>query len=544
MERRFAIFLPVMLLVFLALAGCGEKARYSLNIAIEGGPGCTVLPASGTIYPTGTVVELTAISAAGYVLDHWSGTDGASVTEGNTIYIDGDKNIVAVFARFKYDLTVDSSPAEGGTVQASLAMQPKSLIGIEPGQTVQLTAKANPGYVFDHWEGGLSGSDNPATLTLNEQPSQPVTACFVPGLSGLVSLANSHRGIFGISITAGDRSTTTDYDGYWQLKGVSFPVIVTASAPVSSGCFGAIFSPASVTISGVHGTSIDFAINARVFERMWGSSGVNDGQFDSPIDIAIDADGHLYVTDGYNHRIQVFDSDGTYLAKWGSNGSGNGQFSVPIGVAVDSNGHIYVVDYGNHRIQKFDSDGTYLTQWGSNGTGNGQFSFPRGIAVDAAGYVYVTDSGNNRVQKFSSDGTYLAKWGSSGAGNGLFNTPSGIAVHTSGQIIVADSNGFIQKFSTDGTYLGQLGSRGTGDGQFSGGARIAVDSAGHIYIAGGGSYRVQQFDAGGAYLCQWGSQGIGPGRFGSLGGIVVDSDGDVYVVDPANNSIQKFTALE
>ena len=89
------------------------------------------------------------------------------------------------------------------------------------------------------------------------------------------------------------------------------------------------------------------------------------------------------VADGFNDRIQKFDTTGTFLAKWGSSGSGNGQFSLLGGVTTDSAGDVYVSDIGNARVQKFDSAGTFLTQWGSSGTGPGQFTEPAGLAVDA-----------------------------------------------------------------------------------------------------------------------------------------------------------------
>ena len=68
--------------------------------------------------------------------------------------------------------------------------------------------------------------------------------------------------------------------------------------------------------------------------------------------------------------------------KWGTIGSGNGQFNYPGGVAVDTAGSVYVTDSLNHRVQKFDSAGTFVTSWGSAGTGDGQFDSPTGIAIE------------------------------------------------------------------------------------------------------------------------------------------------------------------
>jgi VCBS repeat-containing protein len=136
----------------------------------------------------------------------------------------------------------------------------------------------------------------------------------------------------------------------------------------------------------------------------WGSYGSGNGQFNSPIGVAVDGVGNVYVADYGNHRIQKFDSAGNYLGQWGSYNTG---LNHPSDVDVDDAGNIYVVDSENHRIQKFDNNGTYLTSWGGYGSGEGQFKNPGGVAVDSAGHVYIADIGNNRIQKFVDSATVL-----------------------------------------------------------------------------------------------------------------------------------------
>ena len=186
MKKIFPYSLMVILILAIALSGCGGSSggggnQYTLNITIENGPGCTVTPATGTSYPAGTVVDLTATGATGYALDHWGGTDGVSVTADNKITMDGNKNIVAVFTKLQYDLNVTVSPAGAGVVSTVIAVQVDGLRAnsIAHGQTVQLTAKANGGYMFDHWEGDLSGNTNPTTLTVDGVKT--VTAVFISG---------------------------------------------------------------------------------------------------------------------------------------------------------------------------------------------------------------------------------------------------------------------------------------------------------------------------------------------------------------------------
>src|SRR5688572_6346899 len=75
----------------------------------------------------------------------------------------------------------------------------------------------------------------------------------------------------------------------------------------------------------------------------------------------------------------------SYLGQWGTLGTGDGQFLAPADVAVDAQGHIYVGDFHNHRVQKFDSHGNFLTKWGSPGSGDGQFAGALGVAIGLHG---------------------------------------------------------------------------------------------------------------------------------------------------------------
>jgi DNA-binding beta-propeller fold protein YncE len=70
------------------------------------------------------------------------------------------------------------------------------------------------------------------------------------------------------------------------------------------------------------------------------------------MDAAVDAAGHVFVTDYSNHRVQVFDRDGRFLAAWGEYGTDAGEFASALGVAVGSDGTVYVTDEGK-RLQAF-----------------------------------------------------------------------------------------------------------------------------------------------------------------------------------------------
>ncbi len=57
-----------------------------------------------------------------------------------------------------------------------------------------------------------------------------------------------------------------------------------------------------------------------------------------------------------------FSREGKFLSAWGKKGTGPGEFNLPHAVQVDRQGHIYVADRENNRIQVFDEQGRYLRQ--------------------------------------------------------------------------------------------------------------------------------------------------------------------------------------
>ncbi len=425
MKKKFIFGIFIFLIIIAVLSGCGggrgkggsgeggKTVKYTLNIAVENGPGCSVAPASGSAYSAGTVVGLVPAGLANYVFHCWGGPNGAEVVE-NKIVMNGNKSITAVFIELK-NLTVEVEPDGAGSVAARL------LSGTEEEQTVELTAIAGPGYEFSRWSGGLSG--NPATITLTGPTT--VTVYFESVISGQVAGKNTGRGISGITITAGERTAVTDSDGYWKIKGVSFPVTVIPSTPTY---LGAVFSPASETANAATAADIRFGLQA--YEHVWslGESESGERQFLCPNGVAVDGDGNIYVADTNYNRIRKFSSGGFFQAQWGSLGSGEGEFDYPHGVAVDGYGNIYVADTNNHRIQKFSAGGVFQAQWGSEGSGEGEFAYPLGVAVDGYGNSYVVDTNNYRIQKFSSGGLFQAQWGSKGSGEGEFNYAHGVAV--------------------------------------------------------------------------------------------------------------------
>src|SRR5580700_8672677 len=88
-----------------------------------------------------------------------------------------------------------------------------------------------------------------------------------------------------------------------------------------------------------------------------------DGLFRQVTDVAWDAAGNTYISDGYiNSRIAKVDKAGNWVKSWGELGDQPGQFNTPHSIALDAAGNVYVADRGNARIQVSDGDGKFLRQ--------------------------------------------------------------------------------------------------------------------------------------------------------------------------------------
>ncbi|MDK1080051.1 MAG: TIGR03663 family protein [Anaerolineae bacterium] len=142
------------------------------------------------------------------------------------------------------------------------------------------------------------------------------------------------------------------------------------------------------------------------FISEFGTAGFDPGQFDEPVGITVAKDGTVYVTDTWNKRIQTFkptEDLSVFLPvrQWDVFGwYGQSLDNKPF-IAVNSQGHVFVTDPEQYRIIEFTSAGEVVRTWGDFGETASTFGLASGIVIDAQDNVWVTDSLYNRILRFS-----------------------------------------------------------------------------------------------------------------------------------------------
>ena len=197
-----------------------------------------------------------------------------------------------------------------------------------------------------------------------------------------------------------------------------------------------------------------------------------DGYFRQPTDVAWDSDDNIYISDGYtNSRVAKFDRRGNWVKSWGTRGSSGphadenpGMFSTPHNIGVDRRNNIYVADRGNRRIQVFDTDGTFLRMihlnvpydkkrhpvLGNLAANPPDETAPWTICITTGPtqYLYTSDQEPGRVYKLTLDGQIVGMLGESGRDAKQFNWIHGLACPSENDLLVADMNNWrVQKLT-------------------------------------------------------------------------------------------------
>ena len=268
----------------------------------------------------------------------------------------------------------------------------------------------------------------------------------------------------------------------------------------------------------------------------FGEEGNGDGMFDYPRGVAVTDKDEIVVADEYNHRVQVFDSNGTFLRSFGRGGKNAGEFNLPDGIAIDKDGNIFVADRENHRVQIFSWEETYLGSFGGNGSLANQLSNPRGLSLDSTGNIIVADTGNKLIKIFTPDGRFIMKIG----GQGSFSNPVH-CVQCGEYFMVSDSDEHcIKVINREGHCQYKFGKQGQGDGEFSSPGYLLVNESQHLFVCDKGNHRVQVFELNGKFIAKFGTQGSKLGKFNKPLSVAMLSNGRIVVSDEYDHRIQTF----
>ncbi len=300
-----------------------------------------------------------------------------------------------------------------------------------------------------------------------------------------------------------------------------------------------------------------------------------------PADVAVDAEGNLFIADTENDRIRKVDPGGvvTTVAGNGTRGfSGDGgaataaQLHQPTGVAVDVTGNLFIA--GDNRVRKVAPNGRITTVAGNGSSafsGDGGPAISAGVSshnvtVDSLGNLFIADIGNNRVRKVGLQGTITTV---AGNGSSFFTedgvpatstglNPFDVAVDAVGNLFIADfDNHRVRKVSPQGTITTVAGTGipgSVGDGgpatsaKISYPASVTIDRSGNLFIVAG---IVRKVDSAGTITTAAGNL-IGDGPLSgpdcspaasislySPAGLAVDADGSLYIAENGAHRVRK-----
>ena len=295
-----------------------------------------------------------------------------------------------------------------------------------------------------------------------------------------------------------------------------------------------------VKVNGVHIHCSPFAVIVKPFQvkpvLSFGKKGSGEGMFNNPMGVAVTAKDEVVVADNQNHRVQVFDSNGTFLRSFGHKGENAGEFIYPNGIAIDNDKNVFVADMGNHRVQILSWEGRHLGSFGGKGCLDSQLSYPWGLSLDSTGNVIVADTGNKLIKIFTPDGRFVMKIG----GQGSLSYPIH-CVQCGEYFIVSDSDEHcIKVFNREGHFQYKFGKKGEGNGEFNYPRFLSVTQSKHLFVCDEDNRRIQVFELDGKFVGKFGTNGSKLGEFNNPYSVAVLSNDQIVVSDYNNDRIQIF----
>jgi len=226
------------------------------------------------------------------------------------------------------------------------------------------------------------------------------------------------------------------------------------------------------------------------FEVQWRMPEIEKGK---PVGLSVHPDGRVFVADTHYNRVLVYDLSGNPLGGFGSEGVGDGQFQLPTDVAVDAEGFVYVSEYHqNDRITKWSPDLQFVQAIGEEPIEGKRLSRPAGMDIDDEQTLWVADACNHRIVRFSLEGAVLSTIGGFGRGAGEMRYPYDVNVTPEGDLLVCEYGGDrLQWFSKDGRSLRIWGRSGRELGELSAPWGAVYGAGGRVYVLDSLNSRVQ-----------------------------------------------------
>ena len=169
-------------------------------------------------------------------------------------------------------------------------------------------------------------------------------------------------------------------------------------------------------------------------------------KFGRPTDVTWDAQGNIFVSDGYvNSRVVKYDKNGRFITSFGGDrGNAPNQLNTPHSITSDAQGTIYVADRGNARVQVLGND--LMLKATYDNVGN-----PWAVCVSPGPHQYLFASNSNpdanpaaswaitgEIYKMELDGTIVWKFGRAGKGLGEFSTVHEIDCRNPNELFVSE----------------------------------------------------------------------------------------------------------
>ena len=292
----------------------------------------------------------------------------------------------------------------------------------------------------------------------------------------------------------------------------------------------------SVKVNGEHIHRSPFTVLVKPFQfkavLSFGRKGSALKLFINPFGLAGNTRDEIAVTEFYNNRIQIFNSDGNFIRSLSSKAL---DLQVPKGIVFRNSGHIFVGD-NSGRILIIDGRGECVGSFGGLGSLDDKLNDPWGLSVDSDGNVIVADKGSSLIKIFSPDGKFLMKIG----GQGTLKSPVHCIQYDKYLIVSDKGEHCIKVFDRNGNFQYMFGKEGSGDGEFNAPSCMAVNKSGHLMVCDECNHRVQIFELNGKFIGKFGTNGSNLGEFKNPVSLVILGNDRIAVSDFNNHRIQLF----